>query len=104
MNTKSNHSHTPTPPHSDTPIRRHSDTMPEPPRLALFTQPNILKTIGPIRVAKFFQGFDQDLKIGHPDLLATIKPQPGSDEPSVDFSALADLLARPQSLPDQLRL
>jgi len=30
--------------------------------LTLFTQPTILKQIGPIRLAKFFEGFAEELK------------------------------------------
>src|SRR5438128_2540113 len=72
--------------------------------LTLFTEPSILKTIGPIRVARFFEGFAEDLKAGNPALLATIKLEPGSYEPIVDFAALADVLACPQSLPDRLHV
>src|SRR5438876_8808174 len=54
-----------------------------------FTQPEILKQIGPARIARFFQDFAEDLKIANLDL-----PDPDSD-PDNYFTAVAALFAFP---------
>src|SRR6059036_2036656 len=71
--------------------------------LTQFTQPEILRQIGPIRVSKFLDAFRGDLAAGPSELLSTIKVQSGSDEPSVDFTALAATLALTHRLPAGLR-
>src|SRR5258706_370783 len=63
--------------------------------LTQFNQPAILKAIDQRRIAKFFNGFTEELAGGA--LLSTI-----NSEPSTDFVALAALLASPDRLPNPL--
>src|SRR6266566_3797133 len=65
--------------------------------LTLFTQPTILKQIGPIRLAKFFEGFAEELKASNIVL-------PTMDyEKENDFPGLAAALVPDGRLPDRLR-
>src|SRR5437588_3969085 len=54
-----------------------------------FTQPEILKQIGPARIARFFQDFAEDLKIAN-----LVPPVPDSD-PDNYFTAVAAFFASP---------
>src|SRR6266404_2385703 len=65
--------------------------------LTQFTQPTILKQIGPIRLAKFFEGFAEELKASNIVL-------PTMDyEKDNDFPGLAAALVPAERLPDRLR-
>jgi len=65
--------------------------------LTQFTQPTILKQIGPIRLAKFFKGFAEELKASNIVL-------PTMDyEKDNDFPGLAAALVPAERLPDRLR-
>jgi len=64
--------------------------------LTQFTQPTILKQIGPIRLAKFFEGFAEELKASNIVL-------PTMDyEKDNDFPGLAAALVPAERLPDRL--
>ncbi len=65
--------------------------------LTLFTQPTILKQIGPVRLALFFAGFAEELKASNIVL-------PTMDyEKENDFPGLAAALVPAERLPDRLR-
>src|SRR5437867_10105852 len=66
--------------------------------LSLFTQPAILRQIGHVRLAMFFEGFKQDLAAAPLVPLITINP-----ELSTDLAPVADILATPTLLPERLR-
>ena len=65
--------------------------------LTLFTQPSILKQIGPVRLALFFTGFTEELEASNIVL-------PTMDyEKDNDFPGLAAALVPFERLPDRLR-
>ena len=65
--------------------------------LTLFTQPTILKQIGPLRLALFFAGFAEELKASNIVL-------PTMDyENENDFPGLAAALIPAERLPDRLQ-
>ena len=66
--------------------------------LSQFTQPAILRQIGHVRLAMFFEGFEQDLAAAPLVPLITINP-----ELSTDLAPVADILATPALLPERLR-
>src|SRR6266481_4833803 len=65
--------------------------------LTLFTQPTILKQIGPVRLALFFAGFTEELKASN-IVLPTM-----DHEKENDFPGLAAALVPDERLPERLR-
>src|SRR3954469_17927403 len=63
-----------------------------------FTQPAVLQNIGPVRVAKFLDGFADDLQAAR-----IILPTPESANGEY-FDSVAALLASPALLPARLRV
>src|SRR5882762_1303972 len=61
-----------------------------------FTQPEILKQLGPLRIARFFQDFTEDLKA------AGLVPPDHDSDPGNYFNSVAALFASP-ALPGRLR-
>src|SRR5436309_14948961 len=73
-------------------------------QLKYFTQAAILQQIGSVRLAKFFDGFSDDLRTAHvllpspPDPLHAI-----ASENENYFNSVAAILAAPALLPERLR-
>src|SRR5437763_8138747 len=66
--------------------------------LKYFTQPEILRQIGPIRIPMFLDGFKTELAGGPLATFPNLHP-----EPSSDFTSLAVLFANSAILPERLR-
>src|SRR4051794_38612382 len=66
--------------------------------LKYFTQPEILRQIGPIRIPMFLDGFKTELAGGPLVAFSNLNP-----EPSSDFTSLAALFANLALLPERFR-